>query len=115
MNAWNFVKGYTEYLYLAVCAGLAVWSFADGDAVGGWVCLGVGLVMVPPLRWLRNWKPPQRPVPVPVRRELTWEQGEMEALRRVGTEPVPIPGEVHDPGNCEFCVVIESDFNKGDR
>lgn len=106
-----------EYVYAAVCGGLAAWSFADGDAAGGWVCLGIGVLLIPVMQWIRSWNKDDEPVSAPERRALTWEQGEMEALRRVGSEPVPIPGEVkvHDPGNCQYCVVVDSDFQKGGK
>lgn len=47
----------------------------------------------------------------PEPKSQTWEQAELEVLRRTGAEPVPIPGEKgyagHDPENCIYCEVKE--------
>lgn len=112
IKTWEFIKEHAEYVYALVCFGLAAWSFTHDDAAGGWVCVGIGLLMIPILQWLRvgSTEIVSEPV-VP----LTFEQGEIDALRKAGMEPMPTPGDIHDPENCQFCVVIDSDFNKGGK
>lgn len=104
----KFIRKNIDYLTALAITGLAAYSFATGDTVGGWVCLGiaVGLLVVLKLLYAAT------------DRVSSYDEGGREAeidlairaelMRRAGVEPMPIPGEdSHDPGNCRYCVERE--------
>lgn len=106
MKVWDWLKGHTEWVMGLACVGLGVWSFFHDDTVGGFVCIGIGVALVVVLKLLVN-------VTVTVQsfdknRPLTYEQGEIDHLTRLGLEPVPVPGEypIHNRSTCETCELI---------
>lgn len=103
-------RPWEKWLYLTIAAVAAAISFADGDSAGGWVCVAVG-VGVFGLIVLLDWSAtrPSGGTPPP---PLTFEQGEMEVMRRLGAEPVPIPGEAHDALTCPICKQFQDRWEK---
>lgn len=103
MNVWQFVKEKSEYIWLALYLTMAGILYADDDPTGAWTLFGVGLFLFVVLKLAAAKRKRD------VKRKQTWEQGELEALRRAGAEPVPTPGEKgyagHDPENCIYCEV----------
>jgi hypothetical protein len=58
-TAWNWVKDRSRWVYLAIWIGLAAYSFATGDTAGGWLNVGLAVVMFFVLGWLSPNRAPK--------------------------------------------------------
>jgi hypothetical protein len=109
-KTWQFIKERPYWAYLGLMLGTAAWAFVNEDAAAGWTVLGMGFIITAIL-WGLDAKVRDQPQDQP----LTYEQAELSLIKRLGVEPVPIPGEAkpHDPEDCPLCRAIRDDFNKG--
>lgn len=95
---WEFVKGRSEWVYLALILALAVDSALDGDWTGFWISFGIGIFTFAAVLMLKDANTRVDVViesggTMPPR---TYEEGELAVLAK-GYEPIETPYE--DPVN----------------
>lgn len=106
-KTWGWIKAHAEWVYALIILGLAGQAYATGDNIGGTVCVGIAVVLFGVLRWARRSEGTPPPVDFPA---LTYEQGEVELIKSLGVEPVPIPGEEHDEASCTYCQFMKGGY-----
>ena len=100
----KFLRKNIDYLTALAVVGMGAYSFATGDTVGGWVCLGiaVGLLVVLKLLYAVTER-------VGSYGDYNSIKAEADLLEKRGLEPAPIPGEIqaHNAETCELCRVLK--------
>jgi hypothetical protein len=107
----KFLRRNIDYLMALAVTGMGAYSFATGDAVGGWVCLGiaVGLLVVLKLLYAVSEKVNSYPDYVDDAKVRNQLRSLEERGYKQGLEPAPIPGEIqaHNAETCELCRLLK--------